>query len=270
MSNFFCEKTFCSYINSSPDIGRNRFYLTHSLLLRTCETDIGIRLEDGEWQTFTTSNICYLPKGKLVEIINNDRHHAPIVEFIPITDEMLKYFYQQHAALLIYGKTKPTARVCCIDLHENPIIENVFISARKEISASIATHKVNIYLNFILSFFLLMDDFIPILHASIHRSIKDKVYDLIFHNAGKQCCTLDVIAKKLHMSTSTLKRHLAREQTSFSKISLMSRMNKAMMLSKTNNLPMTRIAQEVGYDDVPYFLLTFKNFHNIETGFHPI
>ncbi|MEX6384063.1 hypothetical protein AB6F61_14125 [Providencia hangzhouensis] len=76
-------------------------------------------------------------------------------------------------------------------------------------------------------------------------SIKDKVYDLIFHSAGKQCLTLDTIAKKLHMSPSTLKRRLASEHTSFSKISLMSRMNKAMILSRTENMPMTRIAQEV-------------------------
>ncbi len=40
----------------------------------------------------------------------------------------------------------------------------------------------------------------------------------------------------------------------------MSRMNKAMILSRTENMPMTRIAQEVGYDD-PLFLLAFKSFH---------
>ncbi|MEX6219919.1 hypothetical protein AB6G21_04655 [Providencia hangzhouensis] len=63
------------------------------------------------------------------------------------------------------------------------------------------------------------------------------------------------------MSPSTLKRRLASEYTCFSKISLMSRMNKAMILSRTENMPMTRIAQEVGYDDVLYFLLAFKSFH---------
>lgn len=107
-----------------------------------------------------------------------------------------------------------------------------------------------------------MNEFTSTLYVSMNISIKDKVYDLIFHSAGKQCHTLDTIAKKLHMSPSTLKRRLASEYTSFSKISLMSRMNKAMMLSRTENMPMTRIAQEVGYDDVPYFLLAFKSFHS--------
>nr|WP_282558948.1 helix-turn-helix domain-containing protein [Providencia alcalifaciens] len=63
------------------------------------------------------------------------------------------------------------------------------------------------------------------------------------------------------MSTSTLKRRLASEDTNFSTISLTSRMNKAMMLSKVDNMPMPRIAQEVGYDDIPHFIQAFKNFY---------
>ncbi|MEZ2759332.1 helix-turn-helix domain-containing protein [Providencia vermicola] len=262
MSTTFCEKSFYSYINSLPDIAKNSFYLMHSLLLKVTTNEINIRIENGEWQTLTPSNICFLPKGKSIEIINNDNSHPITVDILPITDEMLKYFYLQHTEFLVSEKkTKLNNRVCFTNLHENPIIENALLSIKKEISTSTDKHKIKIYLNFILSFFLLVDGFIPSLHASINVSIKDKVYDLIFHSTGKQCCTLDTVAKQLHMSASTLKRRLASEYTSFSKISLMSRMNKAMILSKVNKMPMTRIAHEVGYDDVPFFMSTFKNYY---------
>ncbi|MGJ3355769.1 helix-turn-helix domain-containing protein [Providencia sp. Je.9.19] len=262
MSITFCEKTFHTYIETLSNKTKNSFYLTHSLLLKISIGEIKIRIEEGQWQTLTTSNICFLPKGGSIEIIRSDKYDSLAVDVIPITSEMLKCFYQQHSSLFLNKtKSKSVNNICYTELQQNPIIENVFYSATKELLLLSNNNVINIHLSFILSFFLFVDGFIPALHASMNISVKDKVYDLIFYGAGKQCCTLDTVAKKLHMSASTLKRRLSSEYTSFSKISLMSRMNKAMMLSKADNMPMTRIAHEVGYDDVSYFLLAFKSFH---------
>ncbi|HEC8325343.1 MULTISPECIES: helix-turn-helix domain-containing protein [Providencia] len=263
MSTNFCVKSFHSYIETLSNKIKNSFYLTHSLLFKVSSGEIEMRIEEGPWQTLTVSDICFLPKGSSIEIINRDNHNRLAIDVLPMTTDMLKSFYQQHAELFINKKKNAsTSQICCTGLHENPIIEDVFHSAIKEINAPSNHNVIHIHLNFILSFFLLVNEFTSTLYASINISIKDKVYDLIFHSAGKQCHTLDTIAKKLHMSSSTLKRRLASEYTNFSKISLMSRMNKAMILSRTENMPMTRIAREVGYDDVPYFLLAFKSFHS--------
>lgn len=263
MSTNFCVKSFNTYIETLSNKIKNSFYLTHSLLFKVKSGEVEIRIEEGPWQKLTVADICFLPKGSSIEIINRDNHNLLAVDVLPLTTDMLKSFYQQHAALFINKKkTHSISQICCTSLQENPIIEDVFHSAIKEANSPTSHNIIHIHLNFILSFFLLVNEFTSTLYVSMNISIKDKVYDLIFHSAGKQCHTLDTIAKKLHMSPSTLKRRLASEYTSFSKISLMSRMNKAMMLSRTENMPMTRIAQEVGYDDVPYFLLAFKSFHS--------
>ncbi|WP_369309732.1 helix-turn-helix domain-containing protein [Providencia rettgeri] len=263
MSTNFCEETFYSYISGLPSTTKRRFYLTDPLLLKVGTSDIKIRFEKGEWQALTPSTICFLPKGKSIEICNNGSYHRPEVDVIPLCGQMLKDFYLQHASLLIdRQKNTVNNQICFTDFHKNPMIEIVFQSTKNEVSAPTDEHNIKIYLNFILSFFLFTEGFIQTLYSSINVSIKDKVYNLIFHNIGKQCCSLDSIAKQLHMSASTLKRRLADEHTCFSKISLQSRMNKAMILSKANNMPMTLIAQEVGYDDIPFFISTFKNYHH--------
>lgn len=276
MSTNFCVKSFHSYIENLSNKIKNSFYLTHSLLFKVSSGEIEMRIEEGQWQKLTTSDICLLPKGSSIEIINRDSHNPLAADVLPMTSDMLKSFYQQHAALFVdkkivnKKKTPSISQICCTSLQENPIIEDVFHAAIKEVNAPSSHNVIHIHLSFILSFFLLVNEFTSTLYASINISIKDKVYDLIFHSAGKQCHTLDTIAKKLHMSSSTLKRRLASEYTSFSKISLMSRMNKAMILSRTENMPMTRIAQEVGYDDVPYFLLAFKSFHSQPNLTYPL
>ncbi|EMC8780953.1 helix-turn-helix domain-containing protein [Providencia rettgeri] len=271
MSTNFCVKSFHTYIETLSNKIKNSFYLTHSLLFKLSSGEIDMRIEEGPWQKLTASDICFLPKGVSIEIINRDSQNLLAVDVLPMTTDMLKSFYQQQSALFINKKkTSSVSQICCTNLQENPIIENVFNSAIKEVNSPTNHNIIHIHLNFILSFFLLVNEFTPTLYASINISIKDKVYDLIFHSAGKQCHTLDTIAKKLHMSSSTLKRRLASEYTSFSKISLMSRMNKAMILSRTENMPMTRVAQEVGYDDVPYFLLAFKSFHSQPNLTYPL
>ncbi|MFD1093594.1 helix-turn-helix domain-containing protein [Providencia vermicola] len=269
MSTNFCVKTFHTYIGTLSSTIKNSFYLTQSLLFKISSGEIEMRIEEGPWQKLTTSDICFLPKGASIEIINLDSHNPLTVDVLPVTTDMLKCFYQQHAALFIDKKIVPSIRhICSTSLQENPIIEDVFNSVIKAVNSSTNHNVIHIHLSFILSFFLFVNEFISTLCASINIQTKDKVYDLIFHSIGKQCHTLDTVAKKLHMSPSTLKRRLSNECTNFSKISLMSRMNKAMILSITESIPMARIAHEVGYDDVPYFLLTFKSFHAQSNNSH--
>lgn len=61
------------------------------------------------------------------------------------------------------------------------------------------------------------------------------------------------------MSTSTLKRKLAEEGTSFSDIYLSARMNQAAKLLRIGNHNVNAVALKCGYDSTSYFIQCFKN-----------
>lgn len=276
MSPNFCEKTFHTYIETLSYEMVGSFYLSESLLITSLSGSIYLRIEAGEWQHLTSQNICFIPKGTTIEIKKIESESPTQLNIIPLSSELLSGFYQQyHAICNPKKKPKEAHSLCAANFEKVPIIQDIFNSAYLEVTElnhnNVATHdivkknKISIYLNFILAFFLNVDTFVPALNASLQVSVKERVYHLIFNSTGKHNSSLESIAKQLHMSAATLKRRLVSEGTSFSKISLMSRMNKAMMLSKTNNMPMTRIAQEVGYDDIPFFMSTFKNYYRTQS-----
>lgn len=279
MSIIFCEKTFNACIDEASNTSISRFYLPNSILLKINQGKLSLRIDEGEWCKLTVNNLCFLPKGKVIEIIKETGLEPLNVDALPISTQRLHHFYKQNSALFLDKKnTRYQAQVCTTDISNMPILGDVFYSAIQNIRhlGITADHlmkqsennKITIHLNFVLSFFLLENMFYPTLQASINIAFRDKVYDYIYHNSGKQDCSLGAIAKQLHVSASTLKRRLANEETNFSTISLMSRMNKAMMLSKVYKMPMSRIAQEVGYDDIPHFFQTFKKFHQQNQSFN--
>lgn len=271
----FCEKTFHSYIEDLSSEMVGSFHLSESLLITPHHGSIYLRIEAGEWQHLISYNICFIPKGTILEIKKIESVSPIQLNILPLSSELLSGFYQQYHTIINPKKKSKEANILCVANFEKvTIIQDIFSSARLEIAEfnnNAMTHdivkknKISIYLNFILAFFLNVDTFVSALNTSLHITVKDRVYQLIFNSSGKHDSNLESIASQLHMSAATLKRRLVSEGTSFSKISLMSRMNKAMMLSKTNNMPMTRIAQEVGYDDIPFFLSTFKNYHRSPT-----
>ncbi|ENG0474160.1 transcriptional regulator HilD [Salmonella enterica] len=64
----------------------------------------------------------------------------------------------------------------------------------------------------------------------------------------------------LIMSTSTLKRKLAEEGTSFSDIYLSARMNQAAKLLRIGNHNVNAVALKCGYDSTSYFIQCFKKY----------
>ncbi|CAG9409118.1 helix-turn-helix domain-containing protein [Providencia alcalifaciens] len=275
MSLNFCEKTFHSYIEDLSSETESAFYLSETLLLTVSLGEVMIRLKTGEWRTLTSKDVCFLPKDQIIEMKKNAPSDTVILSIIPLPANILNVFNQQYLPVCIQKeKIGKKNQLCVANFEMVPIIKDIFHYAYQDINELqqcsysendiIKKNKISIYLNFILAFFLNVNEFIPALHLSINVSIKEKVYNLVFNNVGKQNSNLGSIAKQLYMSPATLKRRLTSEGTSFSQVSLMSRMNKAMMLSKTNNIPMTRIAQEVGYDDIPFFMSTFKKYYRTQ------
>jgi AraC-like DNA-binding protein len=72
--------------------------------------------------------------------------------------------------------------------------------------------------------------------------------------------SLGEIAEALGMSTRTLKRRLADEETSFSDVTEQARRDRAMTLLETTELPLDEIADRLGYSDQANFGRAFRRW----------
>lgn len=70
--------------------------------------------------------------------------------------------------------------------------------------------------------------------------------------------TAAIVARQLHMSEATLRRHLAAEGNSFSSLLADVRMSHALSLLQSTDLPVGNIAHDVGYESASRFATRFR------------
>src|SRR5207245_70477 len=73
-------------------------------------------------------------------------------------------------------------------------------------------------------------------------------------------------AEQLHMSTSTLQRHLALEGTSFRALKDDLRRDLAIVRLNTSEVPLAALAAELGFADGPAFQRAFKTWTGSAPG----
>lgn len=110
---------------------------------------------------------------------------------------------------------------------------------------------------FILSAFLDNMGAVELFHSSMRELWNEKVYSIITTDVSRRWKLKD-IADTLYISTTTLKRKLAIENTSFSSIYLNARMNYAAKLLRVEGKNITQVSLLCGYDSQSYFASTFK------------
>lgn len=84
------------------------------------------------------------------------------------------------------------------------------------------------------------------------KQLADSVRDLVTAEPARPWLSRDV-ESALHLSGASLRRHLAAEGTSLSKVLLEARMGCALTLLSTTNLPTKTVAARVGYQSVASF-----------------
>ncbi|EDZ1439215.1 transcriptional regulator HilD, partial [Salmonella enterica] len=115
------------------------------------------------------------------------------------------------------------------------------------------------FLLFLLTAFLRLPESYEIILSSAQITLKERVYNIISSSPSRQWKLTDV-ADHIFMSTSTLKRKLAEEGTSFSDIYLSARMNQAAKLLRIGNHNVNAVALKCGYDSTSYFIQCFKKY----------
>ena len=114
------------------------------------------------------------------------------------------------------------------------------------------------FIYLVLSFFAKNKNFIPLLINSINNSITFKVQETIKRNVSHEW-SLDKVASILCMSSSSLKKHLKTEGTSYNKIIVQCRMQHAAnILSVNRDIMICQLATLCGYSHLSYFIYAFK------------
>jgi AraC-like DNA-binding protein len=90
-----------------------------------------------------------------------------------------------------------------------------------------------------------------------HKSTLDMIQQELLYPRDEPPC-FDMLARRLNMSTRTLRRHLSAEGISYKALQNESRKNKALELITSTNMSIENIATELGYKDVANFYHAFK------------
>lgn len=89
-----------------------------------------------------------------------------------------------------------------------------------------------------------------------------KVRNLIENDISKKW-TLSSVAKEFNLSEIAVRKKLSRENTSFYRILLDVRMEKAAMLILKNEFHIRRVSDMVGISSPSYFIKTFQLYHGV-------
>jgi len=95
--------------------------------------------------------------------------------------------------------------------------------------------------------------------ARLHEknSILEKIQQEMLYPQAESPC-FDILARRLHMSSRTLRRHLSAEGISFKNLSNEIRKKKAFDLLTSTSMTIENIATELGYQNVANFYHAFK------------
>jgi len=98
------------------------------------------------------------------------------------------------------------------------------------------------------------------LAAMVHAGLPGRVRTALAEDPN---ASLAAVAKRLHVSTRTLKRHLAEHETSFSTIATDVRRQRAMLLLDNRALSIGEVATRLGYTELPNFTRAFRKWTGV-------
>lgn len=139
------------------------------------------------------------------------------------------------------------------------IIRELCISVDNDNTGIPAVRK-QLLLMTLMSAFLESSDFLPLLKYALKKSMREQVIAVVTSdvsenwNAGK-------VAARLCVSPSLLKKKLKGENTSYSRVVLECRMQKARELLNLQRLSVKQTAGLCGYRNVSYFIAVFRRYY---------
>lgn len=112
----------------------------------------------------------------------------------------------------------------------------------------------------LMSAFLENSDFLPLLKYALKKSIREQVMAVVTSDVSENW-SVGKVAARLCVSPSLLKKKLKGENTSYSRVVLECRMQKARELLHLQRLSVKQTAGLCGYRSVSYFIAVFRRYY---------
>ncbi|EBH2294257.1 transcriptional regulator SirC [Salmonella enterica] len=258
-------------INGLADV--RDYYVANCLLFKLNKGSLRIENEFGEFIEQSAPCLFLLEKDQTITLSMSEIEGHIDFSSLEVSYDLMQKFYKVFYSTRNYNdrelslKTKPK-----YFFHADllPGMSDTFDSILHGVACprvcsnvSIDDHDYSYFsLMYLISAFVRKPGGFDFLERAIKITTKEKVYNIIISDLTRKWSQAEV-AGKLFMSISSLKRKLAAEEVSFSKIYLDARMNQAIKLLRMGAGNISQVATMCGYDTPSYFIAIFKRHFKI-------
>ncbi|CAD6175992.1 AraC family transcriptional regulator [Escherichia coli] len=232
------------------------------LVIYTCNCDLCIQNKNGAF---------FFPKGRFIFIgrnmsfscqinkLNSEKRPYKAIRLnkneVLTLINILKSICVFHPDEYMHGKESNNKIICVEDNNEWAYIFNRIVSSR---DSSLKILK----LAYMISRMGITQDIMLSLISSALITFTDKIRELIENNISIKW-RLSMIADKFNLTEVSVRKRLEAEGTSFSKLLLDIRMNRALQLLLQSELQIPQISRSVGFSGLSYFIKSFRNYFGI-------
>ncbi|HAX5210220.1 TPA: helix-turn-helix domain-containing protein [Escherichia coli] len=215
-----------------------------------------------------SEGLFFLKRGTRVGLSAINSQEKPVFSLISVPENILKHFCSCFSEMFSENVTSVTTKEEWI-IKSAPltsghdILQKLEMITSTQSKAPVPYSAVSISCFFyILSHFIYHGKIPHIIKSASETSFMEKIYNIITSNI-EVSWTLDIMAKRLFISSSSLKRKLKVENTTFSAIYLTARMNIAAKLLRQKEFSVQKVAMMCGYSSCSYFITVFKQYFRI-------
>lgn len=230
-----------------------RIFLTKNILIRTLKGECTIIFEEGSQLTICTNLFSFIARGQIIEVVVHAENDNSEIQILELDDSVLKHIVN-HTSRLLVGQDKTVNNKM---FYSKEIPNSTCIIFNELLSAREVFFSKEIIIIFLLSFFFSERGFIKSLERAANISYRERVYSVIYDNL-QIGCNLNKAAELFGMSSSTLKRKLQMENTTFTEILLDVRMNHALSLLRNTSLSISQVSYKSGFYSASNFCSKFK------------
>jgi AraC-like DNA-binding protein len=205
-----------------------------------------------------SQHLILLPAGRELGIANYPgAQGAYIADVITLTPELLRNFRQHHGTT-IDAHAKSFTDLCVpLDRHAEIAWENLLNSIASDAPQSMRIH----YAEGVLLALSLTGSAEPLL-TDRRDPLGARIQQLLMLDLAADW-TVSVVAERLHLGASTLRRQLANEGSSFSQILEQVRLGLALQWIQTSDRPIGEIAEASGYASASRFAIRFRRHYGL-------
>lgn len=221
-----------------------------------------IYLDEKEY-IFQAGDLFFVPRYLALDVINqpDSNSHSYIALVLELADNLISRIRQAYPELINYIPYQPTNKIK-LDIPLTPQLQQSLIYLVKNIIDNAIDNNSYLHQHRLIEVILLIlqqqGEFIQLINPDLPTHI---IY-IIAQDLSLSWSTA-MVAQKLNVSVSTLKRQLKSHNLNFGEILNQERMKKAMRLLQENKYTVSEVALACGYQSSSRFAARFRNYYQV-------